>query len=129
MNLQAMVRAFHFKFALPTNPLPYPSLERAEPMTRRVDHVQEEVDELRTGLAEGDLVKVADALADIQYLVYGLACQAGVELDDVFVAVHAANMKKVRSDDGDPKKLMITKPEGWKAPDVAGVLRDQGWPE
>lgn len=49
----------------------------------------------------------------------------GIDLGPVFEEVHRANMAKV----GGPTRAdgKILKPEGWTPPDVAGVLRRQGW--
>ena len=83
-----------------------------------------------------DTVEVADALADIMYLVWGFALEAGIPLMDVFREVHASNMSKL-GDDGKPivsdgtmlrsdgshapaGKLM--KGPGFFPPDIAGVL-------
>lgn len=48
-----------------------------------------------------DTVEVADALADIMYLVWGFALEAGIPLMDVFREVHASNMSKL-GEDGKP---------------------------
>ena len=83
-----------------------------------------------------DTVEVADALADIMYLVWGFALEAGIPLMDVFREVHASNMSKLGEDgkpiisdgtmlrsDGSPApagKLM--KGPGFFLPDIKGVL-------
>ena len=72
-----------------------------------------------------DLPKLADALADIDYVVEGTRIAFGIHGQDVAEEVHRANMAKLggpRREDG-----KILKPEGWTPPDIEGVLRSQGW--
>jgi len=76
----------------------------------------EEVDELYEALIDKNLVAVADALGDIGYILYGIARDLGIPLDDVVELIHAANMRKrggpVRADG----KLL--KPSGWVGPEL-----------
>lgn len=75
------------------------------------------------------IAEQADALADIQYFCGDAAAKMGVDLDEVVVEVHRANMRKVvagtgkvlrRSSDG-----KVVKPEGWLPPNVSGVIKRQ----
>ena len=72
-----------------------------------------------------DLPELADALADLDYVIEGARLEFGFDGAPVAAGVHAANMRKL---DGpvreDGKRL---KPEGWKPCDVAAELRRQGW--
>ena len=72
-----------------------------------------------------DLTSLADALADIDYVVEGTRIAFGIDGAPIAAAVHASNMAKqggpVREDG---KRL---KPEGWEPPDVEGCLLAQGW--
>jgi predicted HAD superfamily Cof-like phosphohydrolase len=72
-----------------------------------------------------DLVEIADGCVDSHVVISGTALEFGIPEDAVYVEVHRSNMDKaggpVRADG---KRL---KPEGWKPPDVAGVLRSFGW--
>lgn len=63
-----------------------------------LDLLTEEVEELRTALGEGSIVRTADALADIVYVAYGAALQLGFDLDAVLGEVHRANMSKCNAD-------------------------------
>ena len=83
-----------------------------------------------------DTVEVADALADIMYLVWGFALEAGIPLMDVFREVHASNMSKLGEDgkpivsdgtmlrsDGSPAPVgKLMKGPGFFPPDIKGVL-------
>lgn len=90
----------------------------------RMDLLTEEYDEYLKAEQVNDLVEVADALADMVYIIFGTAHHYGIPLDAVLAEVHRSNMAKVgpggvvsRRPDG-----KVLKPGGWTPPDVAGVL-------
>jgi predicted HAD superfamily Cof-like phosphohydrolase len=71
------------------------------------------------------LPEVADGIADLIYVALGTAVACGIDMAPIWDAVHASNMaKKDGPIDANGKKH---KPEGWTPPDVAGLLRAQGW--
>jgi predicted HAD superfamily Cof-like phosphohydrolase len=87
--------------------------------------IEEELAEFRNAGEAHDLVEIADALADLLYVVYGAAVAYGIDLQPVFDEIHAANLSKgepevVRRPDG---KLL--KGAGYRPPQVARVLREQ----
>lgn len=63
----------------------------------RMDFLDEEVTELRGALAGDDIVKVADALADITCVVAGTAVLYGIPFDAVLAEVHRSNLTKGRT--------------------------------
>lgn len=72
-----------------------------------------------------DLPAVADALADIDYVVEGTRLEFGIDGGPVAAEVHRANMQKASGEvRADGKRL---KPEGFREPDIEGVLVSQGW--
>lgn len=74
---------------------------------------------------EVDLPAVADALADLDYVIAGTRLTYGIPGAEVAEEVHAANLAKVGGKPDASGKLQ--KPAGWKPPDVEGVLRLAGW--
>jgi predicted HAD superfamily Cof-like phosphohydrolase len=72
-----------------------------------------------------DLVKVADALADLDYVIEGTRLEFGINGAPIADAVHASNMKKTTGERRDDGKVL--KPKDWTPPDIAGELRKQGW--
>lgn len=70
-----------------------------------------------------DLPAFMDATHDLDYVVAGTRVVFGYDGLPGAAEVHRANMDKVPS--GDLNKP--TKPEGWRPPDIEGVLRAQGW--
>lgn len=124
-KLAAMVREFHESFGLSMRFRPgfQPDNERA----MRVEILAEEFREYINAEDVDDLVEVADALADMAYVIYGTALTYGIDLDAVIDEVHASNMSKL-GDDGNP----IYRPDGkvlkgpnFRPPNIEEVL----WPE
>jgi predicted HAD superfamily Cof-like phosphohydrolase len=75
-----------------------------------------------------DLVAVADACADLRYVVVGTELALGVPGDAVFDEVHRSNMTKVLPDGSVvlDEGGKVVKPPGFSPPDVAGVLVHHG---
>lgn len=71
-----------------------------------------------------NLVEVADGIGDTIYVLCQLARSLAIPLDDVFNAIHAANMGKVGPDGKVVRRAdgKILKPEGWKPPDIFLLL-------
>ena len=139
-DVQAMVAEFHEKFGHPNNlgrGKPDAMHERTE---LRKDLIEEEFDEFlnshqtkytygdRQGfyheLVDVDTIEYADALADLVYLCYGAALEAGIDLNAVLEEVHISNMRKVWPDgkvhyreDG-----KVAKPADWTPPNIKEVL-------
>jgi predicted HAD superfamily Cof-like phosphohydrolase len=99
----------------------------------RYQFLIEELHELLSAHRRGDLPGVADALADLAYVVLGTSHYYGVPFDAVFEEIHRANLTKERSGgEQDPRSkrssgLDVVKPRWWTPPDVGGVLRRYGW--
>ena len=71
-----------------------------------------------------DMVGLADALADIDYVVEGTRLEFGIDGRPIADEVHRSNMAKVGGPVRADGKRM--KPEGWTPPDIVGELRKQG---
>lgn len=93
----------------------------------RYELIREELEEYKTALVKNDVVGIADALADLLYVVYGAAHTHGIDIQPVFDEVHRSNMAKVGPDGKVIRRAdgKILKPEGWTKPDIAGVLAQQ----
>lgn len=70
-----------------------------------------------------DLVAYADANADIRYVAYGNDIAAGIYSPDVDAEVCRSNDTK--SPPGPDGK--VRKGDNYSPPDIAGVLKEQGW--
>jgi len=118
------VAAFHLACDIPI--LAAPTVPSPSRVDLRVDLIEEEVNrELIPAMRKGDLVEIADAMADSVYVIIGAALEYGIPLDHVWAAVQDANMAKVdpvtgkvwRREDG-----KVLKPPGWTPPDIRGAL-------
>ena len=47
---------------------------------------------------ERDVIEAADALADLIYVIYGMAIESGMDLDSVLAEVQASNLSKLMPD-------------------------------
>lgn len=93
MTPQEMVAEFHRTYGLPVKERPdWPEKGR---VPLRLDLIQEEVYELLEAAQARTLVGVADALADLIYVAYGMALEFGIDLDRVIEEVHRSNMTKL----------------------------------
>lgn len=140
---EALVRRFHKVYGLPVQ-TDGPSLDRRS-LHMRMALIAEEFAEL-TGAVYGaaarreveeaygravqaddgarDTVEAADALADLVYVVYGMALETGIDLAAVLAEVQRSNMSKLGAD-GRPvyrEDGKVLKGPGFFPPDVAGVL-------
>ena len=90
----------------------------------RVDLIEEELDELKEAIANDDLVEVADALADLLYVVYGAGAAFGINLDACFHEVHSSNMSKL-GENGKPiyrEDGKVMKGPNFREPDLKSIL-------
>jgi predicted HAD superfamily Cof-like phosphohydrolase len=117
------VGAFHTAFGLPVRDRPTAEIPADEAVLRQA-LLDEEVDELRAAVAAGDVVAIADALADIVYIACGTAHAYGIDLDAVVAEVHRSNMTKLGGD-GRPVYRAdgkVLKGSGYEPPRLADVL-------
>lgn len=140
---EALVRRFHHVYGLPVQ-VDGPSLDRSS-LQMRMSLIAEEFGELvgavygpaarsevEAGVARAvasddgtrDTVETADALADLVYVIYGMALETGIDLAAVLSEVQRSNMSKLGAD-GRPiyrEDGKVLKGPGYFRPDAAGVL-------
>lgn len=90
--------------------------------------VLEESAELVEAIVDNDLVGIADACVDIDYVTIGTALAYGLPHAAAWNAVHAANMAKATLVDGKLTMVRdaggkVIKPDGWKPADLRAILR------
>lgn len=73
-----------------------------------------------------DMPELADAIADLKYVLEGTNLAFGIDGQGVWEEVHAANMRKVGGPISPTGKRL--KPPGWTPPNIKRVLIAQGWP-
>ena len=91
-----MVSEFHTLFDAPILDKPQIPADRAQ---LRINLLEEELKELSQAIADGDLVEVLDAFADLQYVLSGAVLEFGMgdRFADVFAEVQRSNMSKACS--------------------------------
>ena len=91
--LDAVAR-FHRTFQAPV--LDEPTIPSAARCALRISLLAEELDELRAAIAERDLVEIADALCDLQYVLSGAVLEFGLgdRFRALFDEVQRSNMSK-----------------------------------
>jgi predicted HAD superfamily Cof-like phosphohydrolase len=94
-GVSEMVREFHRAFEGPVAAVANP---RPAEWKDRISFLQEEFDEYVEPARAGDLAAVADALADMVYVIHGTALAYGIPLDEVLAEVHRSNMSKLGLD-------------------------------
>lgn len=88
------VKEFHNTFDVPVLKNPeIPSEERCE---LRISLIQEELNELSEAIKNKDLVEIADALCDLQYVLSGTVLEFGLgkKFPKLFDEVQRSNMSK-----------------------------------
>lgn len=88
------VAEFHKTFKHPIEKFPViPTKSRCD---LRVALIREELDELQSAIDRHDLVEIADALCDIQYVLSGAVLEFGLgeKFVDLFNEVQRSNMSK-----------------------------------
>lgn len=142
MNSYEMVKEFHTKFVHPL--AEKPTVLSKDRATLRLSLILEEAIELaeaygfRTGEVEthvtrmlsrgpewpADMVAVADALGDLEYVTNGAAVEQGIPLPEIVTEIHRSNMTKL-GPDGKPiyrEDGKILKGEGYEPPQLEKIL-------
>ena len=104
---------------------PTTSIQRVPKEVRKLRHdlVQEEYEELIVARRYEDIEGIADAIADMIYVLIGEAITYGINLPAVWAEVQRANMEKFSGPKrADGKQL---KPKGWKPPRVLEALHER----
>ena len=115
-----MLREFHASQAVHAGLMPSTPTTDIPDWVRdlRMDLLDEEVGELHEAVAAGDIVKIADALADIEFITRGTAVTYGIPSDAVFAEVFRSNMTKVNT----PEEAKLVKGPGYEPPRIAEIL-------
>jgi len=99
------VKDFNTQFGVKLHQKYQPSIFDSEPnnVEFAMKLIREEVKELEEAVKNKDYVETADALADILYVVYGMSCRIGLDMDNIFNIVHENNMSKLCSTEDEAK--------------------------
>lgn len=103
---------------------PVPGVPPLDVQALKISMLYEELEELAHAFLDGDLVAVADALGDLQYVLEGTALACGLDLEPILREIHRSNMTKVGPDGQCRRRAdgKILKPEGYEPPKLAELL-------
>jgi len=89
-----------------------------------MDLITEEYNETLEAYKAGDKVEIADGLADMVWVIMGMATTLDIPFDRVWNEVRASNMSKCIEGKviKDPDTGKVLKPDGYFRPDIAKVL-------
>lgn len=120
MTPEQMLRTFHASKAIHGGLMPGRPTADIPDWVRdlRMALLDEEVEELRKAVAEGDIVAIADALGDIEHVTRGTAVAYGIPSDAVFAEIFRSNMTK----DNSPAEGKLVKGPGYEPPRIAEIL-------
>lgn len=124
--VQSLVWEFHEVFGLPRAGAPTADIPSGLVQLRQ-RLLEEEVGEVCEALEAGNLIEIADGLADLVYVAYGTAITFGIDLDEVIAEVHRANMSKL-GPGGRPRMRedgKVLKGLCYSPPDVESLLQRQ----
>jgi predicted HAD superfamily Cof-like phosphohydrolase len=88
--------------------------------------LDEELAELREAYERDDLAEIADAIADIVYILVGTAHLKGIPFDRVLAEVHRSNMTKLGPDGKARRRAdgKILKPPTFEPPRIREILEE-----
>ena len=112
------VRKFHETFNCLKNS--YPCLLSDRYALWRLRLIQEELAELTKAMADGNLIEIADALADLHFVTFGTDVAYGLPMDEIFEQVCESNMTKVGGQHDASGKLI--KPDTYKPVDLSWLV-------
>lgn len=101
-----MVAHFHETFKHPI--LPQPGIPSEDRCKLRVSLIAEELKELEHAIKDKDIVEVADALCDIQYVLAGAILEFGLaeKFKALFEEVQRSNMSKACNSEEEARKTV-----------------------
>ena len=92
----------------------------------RINHLQEELQELQQAADRRDTAEILDALVDLAYIAVGTARMCDWDFAEAWRRVHTANMQKIRAERAvDSKRgttFDVVKPTGWQAADLTDLV-------
>lgn len=113
---------FHEKFGLGIAFKPGLISKRATLLRTKL--IVTEAAELVEAMADGNIIEIADGIADLRYVTIGTGLEYGIPMRKVFDQVHANNMTKVGSNGEVLRDAAgkIQKPPGYKPVDLSWIL-------
>lgn len=118
------VMDFHEKYGVPVKTKPEVLTDERRELRHKI--MLEEVHEFYEAAKNGDIIEMADGLADMLYIVFGTALECGLAgyLPAIFNEVHRSNMSKLGLD-GKPiirEDGKVLKGPNFSQPDIKSII-------
>jgi predicted HAD superfamily Cof-like phosphohydrolase len=86
--------------------------------------IEEEFYELTDAFRNKDIVEIADACADLKWVIEGLEHTLNIPQQEVWNEVSRSNLSKISASGKVLKRLdgKVLKPDGWTPPDIKSIL-------
>jgi len=100
-----------------------PTKPSVDIITRRMNLMIEELQELESALSARNLIEIADGIADLIYVVYGTAVECGIDIEDINKEVHRSNMTKLGGHKNEYGKWI--KPDTYELSNIKPIIEKQ----
>lgn len=117
-----MVREFHRTYEC--NISEHCTLPDNQERNLRISLLREEFEEYLEAEKGNNIVEIADALADMLYIINGTCVSYGIPIEEIFQEVHSSNMSKldengnvIRRSDG-----KVLKGPNYFKPNISGII-------
>ena len=115
-----LVKEFHKQFSLPIGECPQNISGKQFSLRMRL--ILEELSEYAEAIGENNIVKIADALGDILWIVFGTAIEHGLPIDQIFEIIAKSNMSKIGGYEDNSGKWI--KPETYSPVDLSWLKNE-----
>jgi len=90
-----------------------------------IDLILEEFKELMVAFGNRDIVEIADACADLKWVIEGLEHTLQIPQQEVWDEVARSNLSKISSTGKVIKREdgKVLKPEGWTPPNIKAIIK------
>ena len=113
------VKDFHKAFELPIGEQPKNISGHA--FVNRIRLITEELSEYCEAVGKDDIVKIADGLGDLLWVVFGTAVEHGLPMDKIFEQIIVSNMSKKDGHLDESGKWI--KPDNYKPVDLSWLTK------
>jgi len=101
---------FNTKFGAVIHNVPVPHIFDSNPslIKLKMDLIREELSELRAAVNDADYIETVDALADLLYVIYGMASGIGFDMDITFSVFYRATVGSIGAVVGSESEVEIS---------------------
>lgn len=121
---QLLIQEFMKKINQPVRTYPTTDVSFKEIMLR-IKLIAGEFNELIDAISNKDIVKIADAIVDMIYVLKGTANTFGIDLEEIFDEVHRSNLTKSIGKIVEDPSGKVLKSKYYSPPDISNIIKKQ----